>query len=288
MASALLVGDEDCLEVSEQGLLAIPQGVQPKGFHLVVAVKKNSRTFVVQKNVGTEGGDYNSLALSSVAAFAQGYEATVMRDPIDVLRAGENVWTGWHKNAASNRVDCWHLGKDGELWLFQVGIFTHDNGKSFYLHGEFRWAGQLYQMNGTLVGLPESKKYGSLEGGTSKRTQIFTHPAFILLLDDIKALPTWDGDEDEVNPPLPRVTPGQLAVDWFIQFAGQTGQGIAKDHNGKPVWIHGLDVEGFNPNSTEPLLWHGDVVSAENVVAWGHKAGGPPKALGVRMVCYAH
>jgi len=286
VAWASLVGGDDVLKVNEQGLLVVPEGVEPTGFNLTVAVKEDDRTFIVQKNVGTTGGDYSSRALSELKGFAKGWKATVMVDPIEVIRAGGNVWTGWHKNQASNRVDCWHLGKDGKLDLFQIAILTHNNGKTWHLVGEYRWRGQLYQMGGELVGLPEISKWGSLEGGTSKRTQIFGHPDFTFLLKDVKRLMTWDGAESEVNPPLPEVPEGQFAVvDWFIPLAGQTGQGIVLDQNGKSAWVHGLDIEGFNPTSFEPLLWHGDIISYTGVVMnWGSKKNGPPKLTGVKLV----
>jgi len=284
-ASVLLAGGDDFLQVDESGVLTIPQGAEVEGFHLVVAVGEVSRTFVVQKDVGTTGGDYTSEALSRYN-FGKGFRAVIMRDPIEVIHAGGNIWTGWHKNAASNRVDCWHLGKAGKLDLFQVGVLTHDNGKTFRLHGEYRWRGQLYQMNGMLVGRPAHAKWGSLEGGTSKRTQIFDHPDFSALLDDVKRLPTWDGDESELDPPLPGVPEGDFAViDWFISCAGQTGQGIAKSKDGNPAWVHGCDVAGFDPNNVEPLLWHGDIVSYTDVVQnWGAKKNGPPKLAGVKLV----
>ena len=286
VAFVALSGGNDFLEVDPSGMIKIPEGVDPQGFHLVVAVKDGNRTFVVQKNVGETGGAYSSKALSELQKFAKGFKAVAMRDPIDVIRAGNNVWSGWHKNAASNRVDCWHLSADGELWLFQVGVLTHDNGKTWVLHGEYRWKGQLYQMNGQLVGRPESSKWGSLEGGTSKRTQIFQHPDFVVLLDGIKALPTWDGDEAELDPPLPKLPAGSFAaVDWFIMFAGQTGQGIVKDIDGNPAWVHGRNIEGFKSEDFEPLLWHGDVISFDGVVNnWGKKQNSPPMLTGVRLV----
>ena len=283
-----LVGGNDLLEVDNNGLLSIPSGVIPKGFHLIVAVKKDSMKFVVQKDVGTEGGEYNNRALSELEKFARGFKAVVMRDPIDVIRAGSNTWTGWHKNVASNRVDCWHLGKNGELDLFQVGVITHDDGVTWYLHGEYRWRGQLYQMNGELVGRPSGYKWGSLEGGSSKRTQIFNHPEFSAMLDGIKRLPTWDGDESELDPPLPMPSLNQAVVDWYITFAGQSGQGIVKDKDGNSAWVHGVDIEGFDPKSFDPLLWHGDIVSYTGFQeVWGSKKNGPPKLTGVRLVSRA-
>lgn len=287
-ACVLLTGGTNYLEIDEHGLLVMPSGAIPTGFHLVVAVKETGRTFVVQKDVGTTGGAYDSEALSQLRDFVSGFRATIMRDPIDVITAGKNTWTGWHRNQASNRVDCWTLEKDGKLSLFQVGIVTHDNGKTFRLHGEYRWRGQLYDdtvgsLN--LVGKPEHPKWGSLDGGTSNRTQIFNHPEFKNLLDGMD-LPDWTGIDEELDPTLPKVTEqGFAVIQWFIFFAGQTGQGIAINREGKPAWVHGIDVAGFDPNSTEPPLWRGDIVSFEEAVDnWGGKRNGPPKLTGVKLV----
>jgi hypothetical protein len=231
------------------------------------------------------GGDYESLALSKLRDFAEGFNVTLMRDPIEVIRAGENVWTGWHLNKASNRVDCWHLGENGELDLFQVGIITRDNGKSFHVHGEYRWRGTLYNPNTGLVGLPEHYKWGSLEGGSSNRTQIFSHPEFQKLLGGTTLL-TWTWNDIDSDPPLPEIPEGQklAVVDWFITFAGQSGQGIVKNRDGNSAWVHGKDVEGFDPNNFEPQLWRGDIISYEGFEEnWGKKKDGPPKLIGVKL-----
>ena len=288
VAGVLLKGGGNYLEVDEHGVLAIPEGVTPTGFNLMVSVGEDSRTFVVQKEVGTEGGGYSSQALSNLN-FGKGIRAVVMRDPIEVIRAGGSVWTGWHKNAGSNRVDCWHLGEDGKLDLFQVGVLTHDNGKSWKLHGEYRWRGHLYDHDSMLVGVPAHSKWGSLNGGTSNRIQIFNHPEFVSLLRGAE-IPAWEWDELElsaaIEPPLPEVPDGDFAVvDWYISCAGQTGQGIVKSKNGSPAWVHGCDVEGFNPDSPEPLLWRGDIVSFKSINwNWGTKKNGPPKLTGVKLV----
>ena len=284
VASAILVGGNDYLTVGENGMLNIPEGVKPEGFYLMVSVEKDGRTFVVQKDVGTEGGAYSSNALSGFG-FGKDFNAIIMRDPIEVIRAENNVWTGWHKKQASNRVDCWRLGEDGKLDLFQVGILTHDNGQTWHLYGEYRWRGKLFWDGEEFYGVPEHPKWGSLEGGTSKRTQIFDHSEFIRLLQSThaEALTKWDND---VNPPLPEVPDGQFAVvDWFIACAGQTGQGIVKNKKGASAWVHGIDIEGFNPNSLEPPLWHGDIISYEKTVLnWGAKKDSPPKLTGVKLV----
>ena len=286
IACVLPYEGEEYLELNERGVLLMPAGVEPKGFHLLVAVREDGRTFVVQKDVGHEGGDYSSGALSELSGFVKGFRATIMRDPIEVIRHGQNTWTGWHKNQASNRVDCWHIDLYGALDLFQVGIVTHDNGATYVLHGEYRWRGQLCECveGSTMVGLPRHKKWGSLEGGSSNRTQIFGHPEFKALMKYVDVLPKCGSGL--IDPPLPKVPGSGLGVvDWFVFFAGQTGQGIVKSQDGWPAWVHGIDVEGFDPASSEPPLWRGDIISFEEAVKnWGAKKNGPPKLTGVKLV----
>ena len=283
VACALLAGGEDYMEIGEQGLLAVPSGVEPKGFHLVVAVKKDGRTFMVQKNVGLEGGSYHRHALSEVENFAMGFRAMVMRDPIEVVRAGSSVWTSWHQDR-SNRVDCWCVGKDGKLGLFQVGIFTHDNGKTWKLHGEYRWRGQMYGAGDKIVAKPEHPKWGSLEGGTSKRTQIFQHPEFVALMKGVE-LPAWNRSDLELDPPLPEPGANEAVMQWYIVFAGQTGQGPAYLVDGHNAWVHGTDIVGVKPDPDgETRLWRGDIVSFTGTAKFGSKPNGPPKLTGVRLV----
>lgn len=288
VAAVLMSGFEDFLEVDERGMLTIPQGIQPTSFDLLLAtpLTGSRRLFIVQKDVAHEGGGYSKKALPEFQGFAPDVKAIILTG-LDVIRAGEHAHTGWHRSQASNRADCWYLSVDGKLILFQVGIYTHDNGKSYLVCGEPRWAGELCESEAGLVGVPESPKWGSLEGGTSKRTQIFQHPDFVRLLETA-VLPQFMGTDTDVNPPLEKVGEGFAAVDWFIQFAGRTGQGIAKLHNGKPVWVHGVDVQGFDPKSTEPLLWHGDIVSYTKCEAWGNKPGAPPRIVGVKLVKRGH
>jgi len=209
----------------------------------------------------------------------------VMRDPIDVIRHGQNVWTGWHKNQASNRVDVWTLEKDGKLSLFQAGIVTHDNGQTFVLHGEYRWKGQLFAKGDGVVAKPEHPKWGSFNGGTSNRNQIFSNSEMLELVYSANSLQEWSGNDTELDPPLPEVPNGLAVIQWYVFFAGQTGQGIAIDQSGNTAWVHGKDVEGFDPSSPELPLWRGDIISfTEAVENWGAKKSGPPKLTGVKLV----
>lgn len=287
VACALLKGGQDFLEMDSQGFIQGISDPDPVGFHLVVAVRENGRTFVVQKAVGTEGGGYESRALAELKGFVPGFKAICMRDPIEVIRAGQSVWTGWHLNQGSNRVDCYYLAQNGTFGLFQVGIFTHDNGRSFRLHGEWRWRGMLYRTGAGLVGVPQEPrvKWGSFEGGTSKRTQIFEHPEFQALVKSAQ-IPEWKGLEAEVELELPKAPEGKYAVmQWYITFAGQTGQGPCTLHDGGSAWVHGIDIVGVPPDPDGVVrLWRGDIVSFTSKAPFGKKPNGPPKLLGVRLV----
>lgn len=286
VAAGVSVAEEtDFLEVSATGELVIPAGPKPMGFNLLVAIPKGSRRIVVQRDLGMVGGEYHANALSDVD-FLEGFDTVSMHQPITVIRRDGRVWTDW-RTEAPNRLDIWSLAVDGKLDLFQVGVITHDNGKTWKLHGEYRWRGRLYADAADIITpIPAHPKWGSLQGGTANRTQIYARPEFRALLKDAKLM-FWDGDEVELNPPLPEVPEGKFAVvDWFVSFAGQTGQGIVKDIDGNSAWVHGVDVEGFDPDSSEPPLQRGDIVSFEEVVQdWGgKKAGGLPKLTGVKLV----
>lgn len=283
IVGVMLQGSNDFLEIDEKGILAVPAGVEPTGFHLLL-VKPGSRTFFAQKHVGEEGGAYHRDAIRQFSGL--GLKAEIMRDPIEVVRVGKNVWTSWHQQKP-NRVDCWQMDRDGHLGLFQIGVFTHDNGKTWKLHGEFRWKGRLYRAGDKLVGLPDHPNWGSLEGGSSKRSQIFDHPEFVALLKTSR-LSQWRGSEGDLNPQLPQVPgPGHAVVQWYITFAGQSGMGPVNLHmsDGKTGWIHGCDIQGLEPDSDgEIRLWPGDVVTFEKLVyGWGSKKDGPPKLIGVRL-----
>lgn len=285
LAAAMVDRGMDFLDVDERGYLALPPGL-PSGFNLVVAVEEGGRMFVAQKDVGRTGGSYNSQALSKLPDFPEGFRATVMRDQISVKFAGQNIWTDWHVDAP-NRVDIFHVGKDGEFGLYQVGIFTHDDGKSFRLHGEPRWLGKLHKTKDGFVAIPEHGRWGSFEGGTSRRTQIFQHPEFKTLVKSAK-LTSWSGSLCEIEPPMSE-TPvaGQARVLWFITFASQKGSGIAEFPDKTTAWVQASDIVGLEPEEDgEIRLWRGDIISYESAIeGWGSKGKkGPPKLASVRLV----
>ena len=282
VACALLSGGKEYLDVSENGQLAVAKNIRPAGFFLLVALKAIARMCVVMKNVGQELGEYHRHALSALEGFAAGLKATIMHDPIEVCYAGSNVWTAWHQDK-SNRVDIWYLAKDGTCTLFQVGIITHDDGKTWVLFGEYAWMGRLYTTkDGRIVGVPGHAKYGSFD----VRRTILDTPEFAELLESAK-LKVWEGDDAELNPQLPKVPgPGHAVINWYKCAAGQSGQGPATGYDGVQYWIHGVDVLGLWPNFDGiKRLQQGDVVSYTGTAKFGSN---PKKKMlkltGVRLV----
>ena len=302
----LPVGRQEYLEVDEYGVLAIPQGYKPRGFHLQVMIPAEARMFVVQKNVGLERGGYHHHALS---ALNDGdFRVWVMHDPIQVSQAGSNVWTSWHQ-AKPNRVDVWNLEQDGKLKLFQVGVITHDNGETFRLLGEMRWQGQLYyrQSDGKLVGQPDNPKWGPLSPkGT--RDAIFQEETFLELLSSA-TIPLWMGTPDQISVPIQPFTEGEARIDWYIPFAGQTGQGIAViaecaecraayidcgnwcaycknlPYHRCTAWVHGSDVDISPDEDGVKRLWRNDLISYTGLHGdWGRKNNAPPKLLGPKVI----
>lgn len=279
--SVILLGKKkQILEIGDNDVLVIPEGIIPGAFALMLRAEEETRVVFAQKNVGQENGGYEDN-FSHMDIIGQ----QVISPPIEVARAGQSVWTLWHREK-SNRVDCWLVGINGHLELFQVGIITHDNGQTFRLLGEVRWQGQIFRTDaGWLAAKPSDPKYGAiLWNKNESRANIRENAEFQRLLEDA-VLPRWNGFLDELAPPLGPIPNGTYArVDWYIPFAGQNGQGIAKNEAGKSFWIHGQDVAIPPDADGIKRLHHGDLISYilvhEN---WGTKAG-PAKLLGVKKV----
>lgn len=307
-AGALLAGNTPCLEVNDNGVLSIPARTRPTGFHLMLAVPRNNRTVVAQKNIAQDGGLYHRFCMTMTET--DDFDVWIMIDPIEIKRAGSNVWTAWHE-LKSNNVNCWYLDETGCMKLFQVGIVTHDNGDTFRVVGEWKWQGQLYWLpkkcaDGSfddsdwrktreVVGKPASPKWDSF----SIRCQILDHPDMAALVADLinrNSLPLWTGDLEELNPSLDAITPhtpGSALVEWYNLFAGQSGQGIVRfwgfDESGEPklykAWIHGSDIlEAPDPDGIK-RLHRGNVIRYGEVKnGWGSKPNGLPKLTRVRRV----
>ncbi|MDO8424441.1 MAG: hypothetical protein Q7S70_00695 [bacterium] len=280
-ASVVLLnkGRQQILEIGENGVLTIPVGVTPNAFSLLLHTEE-TRVVFAQKNVGEDKGGYNDLFPEGIV------EGQIFSPPIQVMRAGENVWTSWHQEK-TNRMDCWLVGIEGCLELFQIGVITHDDGQTFRLLGESRWQGQIFRdpASDELVAKPDKPKWGPLGWNPGEsRAGIRENPDFQDLLANA-AIPIWEGTPEELNPPLSPIPDGTFArIDWYVPFAGQKGQGIAKDQKGNSYWIHGQDVAVPPDADGIRRLYHNDLISYILVHQnWGTKTG-PAKLLGVKKV----
>jgi len=283
MTSVILLGkDRVKLGIGQDGVLDIPRDVTPNAFSLILLIPEKLKCLVAQKNVGEEKGGYHQHALVDLGNLV-GYKTVVMRNPIQVLRKGQKTWTAWHQEEP-NRLDCWIIGPNGRLDLFQVGVVTHDNGRSFKLIGDYRWMGQLFDKNrSSIVGKPLSPIWGGFEN----RKQILDLPEFKKLLNGTgNLLLPWSGKENELNPPLSRPKgPGLATVDWYNPFAGQTGQGIVLLHDGSNAWLHGIDILSQTDPDGVKRLWRGQSLQYVAIIQnWGSKKDGPPKISGAKKI----
>lgn len=274
-------GNKNFLEMDQKGVILLPNGARPNIFWLMLAVMEDSRTVIVQKNVSVEGGEYRN-ALSQLPSDGN-YKIFKMDNGIEVVRQGGVIYTNWHgQGGQTNRADVWVVKKDGKTDLFQVGVITHDKGKTFRLLGEYRWRGQLFNRNGIWVGKPLNRSWGSLEGGTSKRTQIFQHPEFIKLVQ-AATLPVWEGAEEDIDPPLGPVPGPEFArVKFFVPFGGRTGWGIAFLKDGSEVVINGSDILDPSDNDGIKRLACGQLIAFKGVGPSGSNPGAKPRIMNVR------
>ena len=284
-AMVLLAGNkntDEFLGIGEHGIIGIPDGVKTQGFHLVLMMPREARIVIAQKNVDQDKGGYHSHALAQLSDSPEEFTTWVMHDPIRVSRFGPNVWTDW-KSAKPNRVDCWLVSNDGHLGLFQVGIVTHDDGKTFRLIGEYRWRGKIFKNGAELVAKPDDSAWGSLLWNPGEsRYGIREHPEFHRLLAGTE-FEKWGGSPQELEPPLNPVPEGRARVEWYIPFAGQKGQGIARLPNSS-VWVLGQDILNLPDEDGIKRLRRNELLRYTALhYDWGTKTG-LPKLLNVRRV----
>jgi len=272
---------EEPLEIGEHGVLAIPTGLNPAGFHLVLTRPKEARIVIVLRNIRQDQGVYHRHCLAQLDNPSGDYITEVMYDPIQVMRVGQNIWTSWHSEKP-NRADCWREERDGRCDLFQVGIVTHDDGLTFRLLSRWGWRGQLFQaLKQGVVGKPDDPKLGSFDA----RRPILDDPGFKKLLEGTTLRP-WTGKPEELDPPLDSVPGlGYARMQWYSPFAGQTGQGPAVLYDGSAAWVHGVDIlDSPDPDGIK-RLYRNDLVSYAGIhTNWGTKKDGPPKLLCVKRV----
>jgi len=258
------------LRVGSSGLLA-DVSADVRGFHLFVGIPADIRAFVVQKNVGVDLGVYSNETLVNIGT-ANGVNWVAMDIPVTVKRAGRNVWTAWHTETP-NRTDIWLIGSKGCFALYQIGVITHDDGVTWRLHGECRWKGRLFREGGgQLVAQPDEPrvKWGPF---VTWKT-VFDRPEFKKLLEGAE-IQTWVGKPTDLEPPLPQIPKDgdHAVVQWYVPFAGQTGQGCVWMTNGgrDPACIHGVDLRVPVDESGVKRLYRGDVVNFSGTAPFGKK-----------------
>lgn len=239
------VGEE--IEIRENGMLAVPSGVNPLGFYLVLYTPTQPRVIITQRDLTYHHGDYRDPKYDYLEnVLGEDWIMNSFNLPIPVERQGGHVWTAWKGRPAwkkpagmsGNKVDCWIADREGHLDLFQTGIITPNDGQSWHLLGEYRWRGKLFRSNGTIVGKPKKPAWGAF----GVRQEILEHPEFKDHLRKIR-LSVWQGNEKELSPlldPVPQI--GYARVQWYSPFAGKTGQGPVKLYDGSAGWIHGIDI----------------------------------------------
>jgi hypothetical protein len=111
---------------------------------------------------------------------------------------------------------------------------------------------------------------------------IFDHPEFKKLIAGARIEP-WTGKPTDLEPPLPQAGNGNAIVQWFIPFAGQTGQGYVWLSNGRTAAVvHGKDILVQPDEDGVKRLWRGDEVSFKDKVPFGN--GKNDKLTQVRLV----
>jgi hypothetical protein len=276
----LTKGGKDYLEIDPQGIISIPEGIMPTGFYLEILVPKGLRVIVTQRDLSKIKGTYQTYRFTAFEEIFEGGNIWTTANPIIVRREGNNVWTPWKKGTnISNKADCWLPKENGHVDFFEIGIVTHDNGRTFRLLGEYRWRGQLFQnQRGKIVGKPDDSRWGRF----GVREEILNHPDFQAYLQET-TLPFWKGPEEELDPPLESV-PGKnyARVDWYSPFAGQTGYGYAKLADGKSISIHGMDIVDPPDEDGIHRLYRNDLLQFAGIGTFGKE--NRPKLLSIQRV----
>lgn len=283
----ILPGGQTPLEIGENGILDTSRINPMIGFCPALFIEKGARIVIAQKNVGRENGGYFRHTLAQLTKEGEDVITWVMHDPIQVLpmpNIEDGFWTVWH-DAKTNRIDVWYVDKNGRLILTQIGVLFR--GKNFRLLAEPRWQGYILRdTDGQMVARPENAKWGALLWNKEEtRADIREHPEFKALLANAE-LSRWSGGQDEPYPPLMTTPEGNYArMDWWVPFAGQRGQGIAKNNEGASFWVSGESLEAPVDEDGIVRLYHGDLISYAKIQpVWGKQKKKTPKLLGVRKI----
>lgn len=281
MAAAMLSGAAkgDFLKVDQaSGRLAVRKGTIPTGFNLFIAKGKGARTFLTQRNLRRRSGEYHEESLAVLEGVSEGVEAVVLQNPIIVSYDPDtkDVYTVWKDKDCPNHVDIWWVGVDGSVWMFQIGVITHDDGGSWFLLGEFRWKGRTYNAGGKIVGMPESPKWGAFD----VRRAILDHPEFKELIASAD-ISDWTGTDADLTPQLGPIPEGHARMQWWSWCMGMQGQGFATLSDGTSATVFGPDAD-VTPDADGIIrLQRNDLVSYEKRVPM---KGKPPKLTGVKLV----
>ncbi|MDP3901229.1 MAG: hypothetical protein Q8Q38_02795 [bacterium] len=264
------------LEVNQaSGILSVPAERQARRLDLGILIPQDARIFGVVKDVGNERGDYASL--KSTGSFGS-YRGFSLPGGIEVIVRGNRIWTSWHQQNP-NRADCWYLGQDGTLKLFQVGVITPDNGETFRLIGDFRWEGSLFRTEDGVVAYQDPGYQGF-----ETWEMIMRHPGFSGLVGRTRLTP-WSASCAPAAPELDEIPEGNFArLDWWSPFAGQNGQGIARLTDRSSAWVHGENIAVVpGPDGVKRIPRNSLLSFSESRKNWGTKSG-PPMLLGLRVV----
>lgn len=274
---------DDWLELDEQGVITIPEDVKPKGFYLTLYVPEKARLVITQKNLRREKGGYHDVQMTRLESLSdkRAWVQVILEEPILVQRQGQQTWVPYkglrgHPEAMpSNRVDIWLISEDGGLDLFQAGVVTHDDGKTFRLLGEYRWRGRIYRRDGAYVAKPKKPFWGDIKTWN----RIFENLEFQDHLRKV-SLEQWQGKDEDLSPQLEPPPEGYARMKFYIPFMGQTGQGLAllPSDSTATAWVHGIDIKDPPEPDGIKRLRTGDLVS--------HAGTGPSGSNGgIRLLC---
>jgi hypothetical protein len=249
-------GDYLPVDFNTDGSLAIPDNLSPRIFLLTILVPAELNPILTQRNLSRLEGEYHSRFIKNLGNIMD-FQVAVL--PINVTRSGRNTWTSFTKESPNN-MDCWLCGPRNAISMFKVGLITHDDGKTYRVIGETRWAGDLFIDNAQIVGKPSNSMWGSF----GVRDTILNHPEFQDFIKKAR-LPMWQGKPEELEPPLPEVPEGDYGVvKFFHPMMGQKGQALVVIH-GDEAWLFGNNLDRSPDADGVKRLQRGDVITYQAI-----------------------
>jgi hypothetical protein len=237
--------------------LIIPGNIVPRTFLMTVLVPVELRPILTQRDLSREEGDYHNKFIKSLGNILN-YRMAVL--PIQVTRMGRNTWTSW-KEENPNNLDIWLCGPGNSVEMFKVGLVTHDDGQTYRVIGETRWAGGLFRDAGKIVGKPNNSVWGAFR----VRDNILDHQEFKIFLSKTQ-IPAWKGKPEELNPPLTEVPEGNYGVVKFNHpMMGQKGQALIVLAGGKEAWLFLNNLDKSPDADGVKRLQRGDVIAYQAI-----------------------